>query len=205
LLLIVDANVNSFCKQKQMLSTDLFQSSRQNLFFHVLFKSLKSDYSIPRIRAFIKRLLQISAYQTPAFSCAALMLVSELLKRKPMLWTLITQAEDNSSSSTSTSSTQGKTAANQSLQSNNNDNEDDDSSDGEDTLDLPKDTVRNMGYQKNKFEDSDDEVEKKNLNVVPFETRSKPTSTLSSSDYDPRKRDPEYANADYSCLWELVC
>jgi len=83
----------------KMLSTELFNSSKQPLFLNMLFKSIKVDTCIPRIKAFIKRLLQVgptctsslsidrltvvlcsqvSVYQKPAFICGALLMLSEV-------------------------------------------------------------------------------------------------------------------------------
>jgi ribosome biogenesis protein MAK21 len=43
----------------KMLSTELFNSSKQPLFLNILFKSIKLDTSTPRVKAFVKRLLQV--------------------------------------------------------------------------------------------------------------------------------------------------
>jgi len=43
----------------KMLSVELFNSSKQPLFLNILFKSIKLDTCTPRVKAFVKRLLQV--------------------------------------------------------------------------------------------------------------------------------------------------
>eukprot|EP00124_Ichthyophonus_hoferi_P002689 Ihof_evm1s195 gene=Ihof_evmTU1s195 len=54
-------------------------------FLNVIYKALSVDASIPRVQAFIKRLLQLCTGQQPPFVCAVLFLISELNKAKPGL------------------------------------------------------------------------------------------------------------------------
>lgn len=72
-----------------MLDPGLGSSSRQNMFLNLLYKSLKADIVLRRIKAFVKRLLQVSAEQNPSFVCGALFLISELMKAKPGLKLLL--------------------------------------------------------------------------------------------------------------------
>ena len=55
---------------------------------------MKADLDSKRIAAFAKRLLQISTHQSANFACGALLLVSEVLKLRPILWGAIQQPED---------------------------------------------------------------------------------------------------------------
>lgn len=59
------------------------------MFLNLLYKSLKADIVLRRIKAFVKRLLQVSAEQNPSFVCGALFLISELMKAKPGLKLLL--------------------------------------------------------------------------------------------------------------------
>ncbi|XP_013878105.1 CCAAT/enhancer-binding protein zeta isoform X2 [Austrofundulus limnaeus] len=77
---------------RKLLDPGLSGSSRQNLFLNLLYKSMKSDVAPRRVRAFIKRLLQVGAEQNPSFTCGALFLVSEVLKAKPGLKVLLQEA-----------------------------------------------------------------------------------------------------------------
>ena len=83
----------------KLLSTELFNSSKQPLLLNILFKSLKTDSCMPRIQAFVKRILQVflssfvcsrsgsvlrllvlqvCIYQKPPFICGALLMLSEV-------------------------------------------------------------------------------------------------------------------------------
>ncbi|CAF1013413.1 unnamed protein product [Adineta ricciae] len=60
-------------KNSKMLST----------FLNLIFKSMLKDSMESRIRAFIKRLLQLSLFNDVPFICGILLLISELVKRHP--------------------------------------------------------------------------------------------------------------------------
>lgn len=70
---------------QKLASPDLHTSSRQGLFLNVLYKAMKNDTQLPRIAAFIKRVLQICHHQEASFSCGALYLVSEVVRGKKEL------------------------------------------------------------------------------------------------------------------------
>uniref|UniRef100_A0A3Q3J9Q0 CCAAT/enhancer-binding protein zeta n=1 Tax=Monopterus albus TaxID=43700 RepID=A0A3Q3J9Q0_MONAL len=74
---------------RKMLDPGLLSSSRQGMFLNLLYKSLKADIVLRRIKAFVKRLLQVSAEQSASFACGALFLVSEVMKTKPGLKMLL--------------------------------------------------------------------------------------------------------------------
>lgn len=59
------------------------------MFLNLLYKSLKADIVLRRVKAFVKRLLQVSAEQSASFACGALFLLSEVMKAKPGLKTLL--------------------------------------------------------------------------------------------------------------------
>ncbi|KAK2192448.1 hypothetical protein NP493_31g05000 [Ridgeia piscesae] len=72
---------------------ELKRSAHQSMFLNLLFKSMKKDVCERRVCAFIKRLLQVCGYQPPTFICAALILLSELLKTRTNLLKVHHQAE----------------------------------------------------------------------------------------------------------------
>ncbi|XP_070843961.1 CCAAT/enhancer-binding protein zeta [Chaetodon trifascialis] len=74
---------------KKLLDPGLSSSSRQSMFLNLLYKSLKADVVPRRVKAFVKRLLQVSVEQSAAFACGALFLVSEVMKAKPGLKMLL--------------------------------------------------------------------------------------------------------------------
>ncbi|OUC42572.1 CBF/Mak21 family protein [Trichinella nativa] len=66
---------------RTMLVPELLSSSRCHaMFFHLLFKSMSQDFSDQRIRAFVKRLLQICLMAPAPFICAALLVISQALQ-----------------------------------------------------------------------------------------------------------------------------
>nr|XP_060609940.1 CCAAT/enhancer-binding protein zeta isoform X2 [Anolis sagrei ordinatus] len=70
---------------KKLLDPGLALCAKQSMFLNLVYKSLKADVVLRRVKAFVKRLLQVTCGQTPPFTCGALYLVSELLKVKPGL------------------------------------------------------------------------------------------------------------------------
>ncbi|XP_054557181.1 CCAAT/enhancer-binding protein zeta isoform X3 [Talpa occidentalis] len=70
---------------KKMLDPGLISCSKQAMFLNLVYKSLKADIMLRRVKAFVKRLLQVTCEQMPPFICGALYLVSEILKAKPGL------------------------------------------------------------------------------------------------------------------------
>lgn len=70
---------------RKMLDPGLATCSKQAMFLNLVYKSLKADIVLRRVKAFVKRLLQVTCTQMPPFICGALYLVSEILKAKPDL------------------------------------------------------------------------------------------------------------------------
>ncbi|XP_071394844.1 CCAAT/enhancer-binding protein zeta [Centroberyx affinis] len=79
---------------RKLLDPGLSSCSRQSMFLNLLYKSLKADIVLRRVKAFVKRLLQVSGEQNPSFACGALFLVSEVMKAKPGLKMLLQENED---------------------------------------------------------------------------------------------------------------
>nr|APG79786.1 CCAAT/enhancer binding protein zeta [Mesocentrotus nudus] len=70
---------------RKLLDPHLSSSPRHAMFLNLLYQTLKSDDVINRVKAFVKRLLQVCSWQQPPFIAAVLVLVSELIKAKPSL------------------------------------------------------------------------------------------------------------------------
>ncbi|KAK2626981.1 hypothetical protein QTJ16_004156 [Diplocarpon rosae] len=132
---------------ESLLDPRLVASSKHALYLNLLFRALKADLNIKRVKAFTKRMLQIVTLHQPPFICGILFLVRELEATFPGLKSLLDDPEE------------------------------DDEADEEVFRDVPEDGA---------------EPE------VPVKR------TIPSALYDGRKRDPEYSNADKSCLWELI-
>ncbi|KAI4290289.1 MAG: hypothetical protein L6R35_000424 [Caloplaca aegaea] len=63
---------------ESLLDSRLLTSSKQALYLNLLFKSLRADLSIKRVKAFAKRLLQVVSMHQPAFACGAMYMLREL-------------------------------------------------------------------------------------------------------------------------------
>lgn len=78
-----------------LLTPALMKSSKTEMLLGLMFKALKSDINSKRVAAFSKRLLQVALQQPPQFACACLLLLSEVLKEKPILWNAVLEPEDD--------------------------------------------------------------------------------------------------------------
>ncbi|KAF1831488.1 CBF-domain-containing protein [Decorospora gaudefroyi] len=132
---------------ESLLDPRLMSTSKHIMFLNLLYRSLKADTSIKRVKAFVKRLLQIIHMHGPPFICGVLYLINELIITLPTIKSMLSTPEGN----------------------------DEDSGDEH-------------------YEDVDEEKEA---------SANKEKETIHAT-YDSRKRDPEHAQADLSCLWELL-
>ena len=80
---------------ESILDPRLLTSSKQALYLNLLFRSLRSDIDIKRVRAFTKRLLQIISMHQPSFACAVIYLIRELEAVFPSLSAFLDQPEEN--------------------------------------------------------------------------------------------------------------
>lgn len=128
---------------ESLFDARLLTSSKQAMYLNLLFKALKHDSSLPRVMAFVKRLLQMLTMHQPPFICGALYLLGELFNNTPGLRRMLIEPED----------------------------------DGEEH-----------------FVDAD----------AADKSAAPATKESTAPTYDGKKREPQYAHADTSCLWELV-
>ncbi|KAI9694311.1 MAG: hypothetical protein M1820_009035 [Bogoriella megaspora] len=80
---------------ESLLDPRVLGSSKQILYLNLLYKSLKADVSIKRVKAFVKRLLQVLALHEPPFVCGVLFLISELEVTFPSIRSMFDQPEEN--------------------------------------------------------------------------------------------------------------
>lgn len=80
---------------ESLLDPRLVTSSKQSLYLNLLFKALKADLSQKRVKAFVKRLIQILGLQQPSFICGVFYLIRELEKTFASLHALIDQPEEH--------------------------------------------------------------------------------------------------------------
>ncbi|CAZ85673.1 unnamed protein product [Tuber melanosporum] len=135
---------------ESLLDQRLVDSSKQAMYLNLLFRALKADAQVKRVKAFVKRLIQIAAtFHQPPFICGVLYLLNELCDSVPSSRSLLEEPEQ--------------------------------------------------------LEDDEDEVFKD----VPEEGEEQAEDTTKESpvkhvEYDGRRRDPLFTNADRTCLWELM-
>ena len=79
---------------ESLLDPRLLTSSKQALYLNLLFRALKSDHNVKRVKAFAKRLLQVVAMHQPSFTCATLYLFRELEGVFANLETFVDEVED---------------------------------------------------------------------------------------------------------------
>lgn len=138
---------------ESLLDPRISHSSKQSMYLNLLFKAIRADTDTRRVKAYVKRMVQIAARNQPAFISGIFFLLSQLFDAQPGLRAMLTTPEE----------------------------EDDE----EYFVDAP--------------EDEDDEEKKAKI----ADEKAKRASN-GKNEYDGRKRDPRFSNAEKSCLWELV-
>lgn len=134
---------------ESLLDPRLLTSSKHIMYLNLLYRSLKADTNIKRVKAFVKRLLQIITLHDAPFVCGVLFLISELIITFPSIKSMLDSPENNDD-------------------------------DGEE-----------------KYVDAPEDGESVKEAAAEEEKTAEPL-------YNPRKRDPEYSNADRSCLWDVL-
>ena len=80
---------------ESLLDPRLLSSSKQSLYLNLLYKSLKADLNVRRVKAFVKRILQVLLLHEPSFVYGSFFLLKELEKTFLSLGGLIDQPEDH--------------------------------------------------------------------------------------------------------------
>ncbi|KAK3362817.1 CBF/Mak21 family-domain-containing protein [Lasiosphaeria hispida] len=80
---------------ESLLDPRLITSSKQALYLNLLFRSMKNDVDVRRVKAFVKRLVQILTLHQPSFACGILFLITEMESIFPDLHALLDVPEDN--------------------------------------------------------------------------------------------------------------
>ncbi|XP_030053962.1 CCAAT/enhancer-binding protein zeta [Microcaecilia unicolor] len=158
---------------RKLLDPGLALCSKQSMFLNLVYKSMKADVVLRRVKAFVKRLLQVACAQLPPFICGALYLVSEILRMKPGLRVLLQE--------------QGESDEEEVFQDL---NEDDD--EVKTFTDVGKKMEAERGSKLVNSNPPASWVHHQNL---------KGEKNLCV--YDPLNRNPLFCGADHTCLWEL--
>lgn len=80
---------------ESLLDPRLIRSSKQALYLNLLYRSLKNDVDVRRVKAFVKRMLQVCYLHEPSFVCGILFLVAQLEDTFPDLKTLLNEPEED--------------------------------------------------------------------------------------------------------------
>ncbi|KAG0266757.1 hypothetical protein BG011_001216 [Mortierella polycephala] len=80
---------------ESLLDPRLVLTSKQSIYLNLVYDALQADQSLPRIKAFVKRLVQSCAHHQPPFICGAFFLISKLMVSKTGLSTMVSQSEDH--------------------------------------------------------------------------------------------------------------
>ena len=134
---------------ESMLDSRLATTSKQAMYLNLVYKSIKSDDDLERVKAMIKRLCQILNMQEPPFIIGTLVLLGEVFKARPGLRSMITDPE-------------------------------------EEGLEHFHDVVEDEAPGAGAGAGTGDE------------------SVTQATSYDGRKRDPRFAHAGDSALWDLL-
>lgn len=78
---------------KKLLDPNIGTTTHQALFLNLLFRALKTDTKIGRVRAFLKRLLQVALNMQPSMACGILFLVFHMINMKPEFQATIIKSE----------------------------------------------------------------------------------------------------------------
>lgn len=82
---------------ESLLDPRVATSSKQSLYLNLLYKSLKSDTSVKRVKAFVKRIVQVLGLHQPSFICGVFFLIRELEESYASLTSLVDQPEADDS------------------------------------------------------------------------------------------------------------
>ncbi|EPX72936.1 ribosome biogenesis protein Noc1 [Schizosaccharomyces octosporus yFS286] len=153
---------------ESLLDPRLPTSSKHSLYLNLLYKSLIVDNNIARVRAFIKRMVQIAAWQSPSLVTGFFHVIQQLEDSNPSLRVMFDKPEMH---------------------------EFDD-----DEEEVFRDVEEEEENETSDNEKNTEEQDTKQENKESHGAFAKPDL---SNAYDGRKRDPQYSNADRSCIWEI--
>jgi ribosome biogenesis protein MAK21 len=80
---------------ESLLDYRLIIASKNQLYLNLLHRALKADLHVNRVKAFVKRLVQVLSLHEPSFICGAFFLIQDLIKTFPSLKSLIDEGEDH--------------------------------------------------------------------------------------------------------------
>ncbi|CAG8545409.1 8866_t:CDS:10 [Paraglomus occultum] len=78
---------------ESLLDPRLITTSKQAMYMNLLFKALRADKLLARVKAFVKRIVQTAAHHEPPFICGVFISLSKLIQEKPGLKAMMLQPE----------------------------------------------------------------------------------------------------------------
>lgn len=63
---------------ESMLDPRLITTSKQAMYLNLLFKAIRADADLERVKAFVKRMIQIAGYHQPPFICGIFFILSQV-------------------------------------------------------------------------------------------------------------------------------
>lgn len=171
--------------------------TKQSMFLNLVYKAMKADVSSKRVKAFAKRMLQTALQASPGFAAAALLVLSEVMvgRRQGLLKSFVILSEgDDADEDFRDVDERERTEQGDHLDNSGNSNA------------RERERASEGHHDRN---DSGEGLEeessrKRNTTLKPDIKDIHPVSIVWGSGYDPAKRDPLYARAEESCLWEIV-
>lgn len=74
---------------ESMFDPRIMTSSKQAMYLNLLFKAIRADEDQRRVKAFVKRIVQIAGYHQPQFICGLFYILSQVKKKKTMIMIII--------------------------------------------------------------------------------------------------------------------
>jgi ribosome biogenesis protein MAK21 len=179
---------------RKMLDPDIHSANSKitSLYFHIIHRSIHQDSNVPRCKAFLKRLLQMTLSFAPPKACGALIVIGKILKERPELRSF--HLQDISTQKVKTE----KEAKFKKYESNSDDD------DGEEQF---KDVKLDELVEKNEHPSPAKQiatsswVHTKHSEAQKVENDS---HQKAPTKYDPFKRSAAYSGAEFSIYYELV-
>lgn len=176
---------------RKMVDPDILNANSKitSLYFHIIHRSIQQDSSVPRAKAFIKRLLQMTLSFSPAKACGALIVINKILKTRSELMSLYL---------TSISTPRNPSDADTKLSK-----FEDDSDDEETYKDVElNDKGEEIKVEKKAAPDATASSWIHVDNTKQQKVQAEPSKI--QTQYDPFKRAAAYSGAEHSLFYELV-
>lgn len=176
---------------RKMLDTDIISANNKitSLYFHIIHRSIQQDSSVPRAKAFIKRMLQMTLSFAPGKACGALIVINKILKFRPELMNFSLK----SAPVTAVKVTEADVKMSKF----------DDDSDGEEVYkDVP---LEENGHKKENGKTPEAAAASSWIHVKNTDQqKASAAPSKSQTEYDPFKRAAAYCGAEFSLYYELL-